>query len=160
MVSLAVLACGCRGRQRLAGSSQHKLAPATHRVLQMQGQDRSDTSGEHVLAICHAAAIKPTLRAMQSQAYTSAGVCFLTLLKAAAVKQPSIQPCHLTLHTVKDLSSPVLCMQGPDHSSARVARFLALCNDNADHLPGNGPGIRRQIEKAFNALVPPGEAAA
>jgi len=43
--------------------------------------------------------------------------------------------------------------QGPDHSSARLERFLALCNDDADHLPGTSPAERRQIHSTFEARL-------
>ena len=42
--------------------------------------------------------------------------------------------------------------QGPDHSSARVERFLQLCNDDADHLPGSSPAQRRQITATFKSV--------
>ena len=42
--------------------------------------------------------------------------------------------------------------QGPDHSSARMERFLQLCNDDSDHLPGSSPAQRRQIASTFKCV--------
>ena len=40
--------------------------------------------------------------------------------------------------------------QGPDHSSARLERFLMMCKDDADNLPGTSAQERKDILKAFN----------
>eukprot|EP00210_Caulerpa_lentillifera_P002542 g2439.t1 len=42
--------------------------------------------------------------------------------------------------------------EGPDHSSARLERFLSLCNDDPDHLPGYSPDVRKQIGHTFKAI--------
>ena len=43
--------------------------------------------------------------------------------------------------------------EGPDHSSARLERFLSLCNDDPDHLPGYSPDLQKQITHTFEAVT-------
>lgn len=43
--------------------------------------------------------------------------------------------------------------QGPDHSSARLERWLAAVDDDADSLPGNTPAHRRAISDTFAAIT-------
>ena len=43
--------------------------------------------------------------------------------------------------------------QGPDHSSARLERFLMLCKDDPDNMPGTSPAHRKEIRQAFEILA-------
>lgn len=42
--------------------------------------------------------------------------------------------------------------QGPDHSSARLERFLVLVNDDPDQLPGASLEEEREYDRAFDVL--------
>jgi 2-oxoglutarate dehydrogenase complex dehydrogenase (E1) component-like enzyme len=43
--------------------------------------------------------------------------------------------------------------QGPDHSSARLERFLSLMNDDPSHSPGYSPLQRQQIHDTYEAIT-------
>lgn len=43
--------------------------------------------------------------------------------------------------------------QGPDHSSARLERFLDMMSDDPDHLPGYSPLHRQLIQDTFDGIT-------